>query len=224
MIYYPLETLAGMGIREVLVIVGGKSVGDVVELLGDGAHFGLSLTYRYQRGALGIAHAIGLAREFVGRDPFCVVLGDNILRGARARAGRARLRGRPVGRRDAPATRCADPERFGVAELDAGRAASSASRRSRHGPEEQPDPDRRLLPAPRRLRRDRRPRAVRPWRARDHRRPQPLRPRRRPLRAALRGALDRRRHRVVAPARRRARRRVRGRGSARAARRERPAA
>ena len=41
MIYYPIETLAGMGIREVMVIVGGKSVGDVVELLGDGEHFGL---------------------------------------------------------------------------------------------------------------------------------------------------------------------------------------
>ena len=68
MIYYPLEVLAGMGIREVLVIVGGKSVGDVVELLADGSHFGLDLTYRYQRGPLGIAHAIGLARDFVGGD------------------------------------------------------------------------------------------------------------------------------------------------------------
>jgi len=68
MIYYPLETLAGMGIREVMVIVGGKSVGDVVELLADGSHFGLDLTYRYQRGALGIAHAIGLAQDFVGDD------------------------------------------------------------------------------------------------------------------------------------------------------------
>src|SRR4051794_9374271 len=81
MIYYPIETLAGMGIREVMVIVGGKSVGDVVELLADGSHFGLDLTYRYQRGALGIAHAIGLARDFVGDDAFCCVLGDNILRG-----------------------------------------------------------------------------------------------------------------------------------------------
>ena len=81
MIYYPLDTLAGMGIREVMVIVGGKSVGDIVELLGDGRHFGLDLTYRYQRGALGIAHAIGLARDFIGDDSFCVVLGDNILRG-----------------------------------------------------------------------------------------------------------------------------------------------
>ncbi|MEJ7696355.1 MAG: sugar phosphate nucleotidyltransferase [Candidatus Limnocylindrales bacterium] len=81
MIYYPIETLASMGIREVMVVVGGKSVGDVVELLGDGSHFGLDLTYRYQSGALGIAQAIGLARDFVGDDAFCCVLGDNILRG-----------------------------------------------------------------------------------------------------------------------------------------------
>ena len=118
MIYYPIETLAGMGIREVLVIVGGKSVGDVVELLADGSHFGLDLTYRYQRGALGIAHAIGLVRDFVGDDSFCVVLGDNILRGAPLE---------PVAREfDAGdwgagtlLYRVPDPERFGVAEVDA---------------------------------------------------------------------------------------------------------
>ena len=118
MIYYPLETLAGMGIREVLVIVGGKSVGDVVELLGDGTHFGLSLTYRYQGGALGIAHAIGLAREFVGDDAFCCVLGDNILSGPPLES---------LAREFAAGTwgagtllyQVADPERFGVAELDA---------------------------------------------------------------------------------------------------------
>src|SRR4051794_35496771 len=78
MIYYPLETLRDMGITEVMVILGGRSVGDVVELLGDGSHFGFDLTYRYQGGAHGIAHAIGLARKWVGRDDFCVVLGDNI--------------------------------------------------------------------------------------------------------------------------------------------------
>jgi glucose-1-phosphate thymidylyltransferase len=118
MIYYPIETLAGMGIREVLVIVGGKSVGDVVELLADGSHFGLDLTYRYQRGALGIAHAIGLVRDFVGDESFCVVLGDNILRGAALE---------PVAREFEAGDwgagtllyRVPDPERFGVAELDA---------------------------------------------------------------------------------------------------------
>src|ERR1700758_591964 len=73
MIYYPIETLAAMGIREVMVIVGGKSVGDIVELLGDGSDFGLDLTYRYQSGARGIAHAIGLARDFVGDSAFCTI-------------------------------------------------------------------------------------------------------------------------------------------------------
>ncbi|MFH0750976.1 MAG: sugar phosphate nucleotidyltransferase [Chloroflexota bacterium] len=117
MIYYPLETLAGMGIREVLVIVGGKSVGDVVELLGDGAHFGLSLTYRYQRGALGIAHAIGLAREFVGDDAFCCVLGDNILNGPPLEPFAREFEAGPWGA-GTFLYRVTDPERFGVAELD----------------------------------------------------------------------------------------------------------
>jgi len=118
MIYYPIETLAGMGITDVLVIVGGKSVGDVVELLGDGRHFGLDLTYRYQEGAKGIAHAIGLARGFVGDDAFCCILGDNILRGpALAETAQAFERG-PHGA-GTLLYRVPDPERFGVAELDA---------------------------------------------------------------------------------------------------------
>ena len=118
MIYYPLETLAGMGIREVMVIVGGKSVGDVVELLGDGEHFGLRLTYRYQHGALGIAHAIGLARDFVGGDAFCCVLGDNILRGPALAPVAREFEAGPWGA-GTLLYRVPDPERFGVAELAA---------------------------------------------------------------------------------------------------------
>lgn len=116
MIDYPIETLAGMGIRDVLVIVGGKSVGDIVELLADGSSFGLDLTYRFQRGALGIAHAIGLARRFVGDDAFCTVLGDNVLLGEpladvagafeRSRHGAGTL-----------LYEVPDPRRFGVAEF-----------------------------------------------------------------------------------------------------------
>jgi len=117
MIYHPLQTLRGMGVTEAMVILGGKSVGDIVELLSDGSQFDLDLTYRYQRGALGIAHAIGLAQRFVGDDSFCVVLGDNILRGpdlqsiardfeASAAEGGTLLYSVP------------DPERFGVAEFD----------------------------------------------------------------------------------------------------------
>ena len=118
MIYYPIETLAGMGIREVMIVVGGKSVGDVVELLADGSHFGLDLTYRYQHGALGIAHAIGLARDFVGDEAFCCILGDNVLRGPAlddvARAFEAGEHGAGT-----LLYRVPDPERFGVAEFDA---------------------------------------------------------------------------------------------------------
>jgi glucose-1-phosphate thymidylyltransferase len=117
MIYYPIETLAGMGVREVMVIVGGKSVGDVVELLADGSHFGLELTYRYQHGALGIAHAIGLARDFVGDEAFCCVLGDNILRGPRLASTAEEFEAGPWGA-GTLLYRVPDPERFGVAELD----------------------------------------------------------------------------------------------------------
>jgi glucose-1-phosphate thymidylyltransferase len=116
MIYYPIETLTGMGITEAMIIVGGKSVGDIVELLADGAHFGLELTYRFQPGALGIAHAIGLARKFVGSDAFCVVLGDNILRGPALASMAAEFEAGPW-EAGTLLYRVADPERFGVAEL-----------------------------------------------------------------------------------------------------------
>jgi len=118
MIYYPIDTLAGMGIREVMVVIGGKSVGDVVELLADGSHFGLDLTYRYQPGALGIAHAIGLARDFVGDDAFCCVLGDNILRGDKLESVAAEFEAGPYGA-GTLLYQVPDPARFGVAEFDA---------------------------------------------------------------------------------------------------------
>src|SRR5512142_2493720 len=116
MIYYPIETLAGMGIRQVMVVVGGKSVGDVVELLADGSHFGLDLTYRYQAGPLGIAHAIGLTRDFVGDDSFCVILGDNVLRGPALADVATEFDASPCGA-GTLLYEVTDPERFGVAEL-----------------------------------------------------------------------------------------------------------
>jgi glucose-1-phosphate thymidylyltransferase len=118
MIYYPIDTLRSMGIREVMVILGGRSVGDIVELLADGAEFGLDLTYRYQRGALGIAHAIGLARDFVGDDCVCVVLGDNVLRGPALADLATEFEAGSWGA-GSLLYRVPDPQRFGVAELDA---------------------------------------------------------------------------------------------------------
>ena len=131
MIYFPLQTLASMGITEVMVILGGRSIGDIVELLSDGQDFGLDLTYRYQRGAHGIAHAIGLTRGFVGPDPFCVVLGDNILLGDPLA---------PIAREFEAGTwgagtllkRVADPARFGVAEFDASGAVIGFEEKPEH--------------------------------------------------------------------------------------------
>ena len=118
MIFYPIETLRHMGIREVMVIVGGKSIGDIVELLSDGHDLGVDLTYRYQRGSLGIAHAIGLTRDFVGHDAFCVVLGDNILRGEPLADIAAEFETGPWGA--GTLLHAVDqPERFGVAEFAA---------------------------------------------------------------------------------------------------------
>ena len=115
MIYYPLAALKEMGCREVLVVVGGRSVGDILELLHDGSEFELELTFRYQRGALGIAHAIGLARTFAGDSPIAIVLGDNVLHGALAPFVHDFERsGAEAG---AVLKRVPDPERFGVAEL-----------------------------------------------------------------------------------------------------------
>ena len=116
MIYYPLHALREMGVEEVLVVVGGRSVGDILELLHDGSDIGLQLTYRYQRGALGIAHAIGLARAFAGEDPIAIVLGDNVLRGSLRGFADEFLAG--TAQAGAVLKRVPDPERFGVAELD----------------------------------------------------------------------------------------------------------
>jgi glucose-1-phosphate thymidylyltransferase len=117
MIYYPIDTLRGMGVREVMVILGGKSIGDIVELLADGSEFGLDLTYRYQNEPLGIAHAIGLARDFVGDDCFCVVLGDNVLTGPALADVASSFEQGPFGA-GCLLYQVGDPQRFGVAELD----------------------------------------------------------------------------------------------------------
>jgi glucose-1-phosphate thymidylyltransferase len=79
MIYYPIQTLVGAGISEILVVTGGKNAGDFLELLGNGKEFGLKhLDYTYQEGEGGIASALSLAEYFVENDPVCVILGDNI--------------------------------------------------------------------------------------------------------------------------------------------------
>lgn len=78
MILYPLETLKSLGIYDILIISGGEHIGWFTEFLGDGSDFGVELTYKVQKNAGGIAHALGLAKDFVGNDKCAVILGDNI--------------------------------------------------------------------------------------------------------------------------------------------------
>ena len=79
MIYYPIQTLRQAGIDEIMIIVSGPHAGDFIPILKNGEEFGLrSIHYGYQwRPDGGIADALGIAREFVGTDDVCVVLGDN---------------------------------------------------------------------------------------------------------------------------------------------------
>jgi glucose-1-phosphate thymidylyltransferase len=80
MVYYPIQTLLNAGIKEILLVTGGKNAGDFLRLLGNGRDFGLRhLNYTYQEGEGGIAEALGLAEYFAAGDPVCVILGDNII-------------------------------------------------------------------------------------------------------------------------------------------------
>lgn len=78
MIYYPIETLVKAGIKDIMIITGNEHAGDFIELLGDGRDFGANFTYRTQYGAGGIAEALSLAKDFTNKEPFVVILGDNI--------------------------------------------------------------------------------------------------------------------------------------------------
>ncbi|TSC68631.1 MAG: glucose-1-phosphate thymidylyltransferase [Parcubacteria group bacterium Gr01-1014_56] len=78
MILYPLETLKYAGITDIMIVTGGDHIGSIAEFLGDGSDYGVTLTYRVQKDAGGIAQALGLAKDFVGSDSVAVVLGDNI--------------------------------------------------------------------------------------------------------------------------------------------------
>ena len=118
MIYYPLSTLMLAGIRDVLLISTPEDTPRFAQLLGDGARWGLSLSYAVQPAPEGLAQAFVIGRDFVGRDVSALVLGDNIFYGhdlhaqlarANAKAGGATVFAYPV----------ADPERYGVAEIAA---------------------------------------------------------------------------------------------------------
>jgi glucose-1-phosphate thymidylyltransferase len=77
---YAVEDLREAGITEIGVVLGHKGREEIQELLGDGSSYGVEITYIVQGNPLGLAHAAGCAREFVGDDDFVMYLGDNILK------------------------------------------------------------------------------------------------------------------------------------------------
>ncbi|MCC5998254.1 MAG: glucose-1-phosphate thymidylyltransferase [Thermofilum sp.] len=114
-----LEDLREAGVRDVAIILGNLAPERVVEHYGDGSWLGLNLTYIYQGYPYGLAHAVYLARDFVGDEPFVVYLGDNvILEGITHFA-------KKFEETDAEAmvllTEVENPQRFGVAKFQDGR-------------------------------------------------------------------------------------------------------
>ena len=124
MIYYPLSVLMLAGIREVLIITTPEDQAGFQRLLGDGSQFGIELTYAIQPSPDGLAQAFIIGEDFIGEDPVCLVLGDNIYHGpglsqllqsANAKESGATVFGYHV----------SDPERFGVVEFDENKRAVS---------------------------------------------------------------------------------------------------
>ena len=118
MIYYPLSVLMLAGIREILIISTPHDLPSFRELFRDGSQLGLSISYAEQPKPEGLAQAFLIGKEFIGSDPVCLILGDNIFFGP----GFSRIL-----RESAQLTRgglifgymVSDPERYGVVEFDA---------------------------------------------------------------------------------------------------------
>ena len=117
MIYYPLGVLMLAGIDEILIISTPEDLPRFRELLGDGSHFGIKLSYAEQDQPRGLADAFIVGRDFVGDGPAALILGDNIFYGAglidAVRSASAKSDGATVF-----AYGVEDPERYGVVEFD----------------------------------------------------------------------------------------------------------
>jgi glucose-1-phosphate thymidylyltransferase len=130
MIYYPLRTLVDAGIKDILLVTGGRNSGDFLRLLANGKEFGLAhLNYTYQEGEGGIADALGLAEHFADGEKICVILGDNIIEGSILGAVQEfekQERGARILLKQVP-----DAERFGVAEMQGDRIVGIEEKPSR---------------------------------------------------------------------------------------------
>ena len=133
MIYYPLSTLMLAGIRDILIISTPTDTPRFQDLLGDGSHFGIHLSYAVQPSPDGLAQAFLIGEEFIGDEPCAMILGDNIFYGndfsailekARRNAenGRATVFGYYV----------PDPQRFGIVEFDENEKVLSVEEKPEH--------------------------------------------------------------------------------------------
>lgn len=117
MIYYPIDTLQRIGIRDIVIVLGGNSVGDFVELLDtEKAFSNISFSYIYQKAATGIADAVSIVEDSVGNEPFAVILGDNIFTDSYKDKWEAFVRSNKIGH--VFLKEVAHPNRFGVPALD----------------------------------------------------------------------------------------------------------
>lgn len=118
LIYYPLSVLMLAGIRDILIITTPRDENAFTALLGDGSRFGINLSYAQQPNPEGLAQAFIIGRSFVGDDPSCLILGDNIFHGTgleeHLTATNAQTSGATIFTHHVR-----DPERYGVVEFDA---------------------------------------------------------------------------------------------------------
>ena len=117
MVYYPLSTLMLAGIRDILIISTPHDLPLYRELFGDGAQWGLNLSYAPQPHPGGLAQAFLIGADFVGRDPSCLILGDNIFYGHQLSQSLQQAALRTEGA-TVFAYHVRDPERYGVVVLD----------------------------------------------------------------------------------------------------------
>lgn len=123
MIYYPLSTLMLAGIRDILIISTPEATPLFERLLGTGADLGLRLSYKVQERPNGLAQAFVLGKDFIGDDPVCLILGDNIFYGQSFSKMLQETSVTPGATVFGYWVR--DPERFGVVDFDAAGQALS---------------------------------------------------------------------------------------------------